>query len=312
MNIKILLIMLVFLASYNLTAKTEINETHSLSDNGRIHVDNISGSITLNGWDKNEVKIQGSYSGSVEKVDITSSSNTIRIKVVYRLGLFFKGKCDLEIFAPRNGKLDIDSVSAKINISGFKSSASIDSVSGDIVLSGDFTSLDVDSTSGDVELSGNAETLEINTTSGDVDITGSGEEIDFSSISGSLKIIGTYPRIKGDTISGSVDYKGKAIDYCNINTTSGSVNIDCIPNEKADLNIQTTSGTIDITVPSEISARLKFESFSGTIKVIGIDYENSYEEDFMEISKTLKTTIGNGDVKIYLQTLSGSIKLKGK
>jgi DUF4097 and DUF4098 domain-containing protein YvlB len=316
-KLKVSAIILLTVLSVTLScAKSGINETRGLSGNGKIYIDNISGSITVSGWDKNEISIKGNYRNGVDRIDIDSSSNSIRITVVHKFGwIFGDGRCDLDIIAPLKSNLNISTVNAKIDVNGLSGQASVESVNGKMTLSGNLSSLEVRNTNGDIVIDGNNENIEVKTTSGDVEINGSGSDMDVTSISGDVKVEGKFLRVKIKTISGDIESEGKDMDFGDFHSTSGGIFIECIPRDKADIGAETTSGKIEMNVPKELSAKLRLESFSGRIKIDGINYNKESDEDesdAIEISKSIRITIGKGESKIYLQSLSGSIFLNGK
>jgi DUF4097 and DUF4098 domain-containing protein YvlB len=315
MKIKSMMLIYFIIIATNIWAKTDINETRALSANGKLSIENISGSVVVYGWNKNEVSIKGTYGDGVERVDIISSANSVKIKVIYRFGFIFGGKCDLEINAPEKAGLNINTVSAKISVENFNADASIESISGKIDIKGNFPSLEARSTSGDLKIEGDSGNMEIRNTSGEITINGSGNDVDITSISGRVELDGRYLRIKAKTVSGRITINGDETDYADLHSTSGGINFDFIPKDKADIYAETTSGKIELNVPKNLSARIRLDSFSGRIKIDGIKYSNEddgEEDDFLDISKSLRMTVGKGDARIYLQSLSGSISLIGK
>src|ERR1700761_1154561 len=49
---------------------------------GPVHIGNISGSVTVSGWDKSEVEITGELGAKVERVEVTHDEQGVNIKVV--------------------------------------------------------------------------------------------------------------------------------------------------------------------------------------------------------------------------------------
>jgi DUF4097 and DUF4098 domain-containing protein YvlB len=260
------------------------------------------------------VSIKGNYGSGVDRVDIQSSANSITIKVIYRFGWIFDGKCDLEIKVPEKSGLAVETVSAKITVSNINNSGNIRSVSGNIKIEGNFADLEARSTSGDIKISGKNESMDIKTTSGELQIKGSASDIDISSISGDITFEGKYLHTKVKTVSGDITYNGQEINIGDFHSTSGDIVIECIPLSKSDIYAETISGNIEMIVPSNLSAKLRIESFSGKIRIDGIKYNNDSEnedDNFIEISKSLKIVIGTGDSKIFMQSLSGNLSIKG-
>ena len=130
---------LVALAAWSAGARaaTPINETRALESRGRIEVDNIKGRIQVRAWDRPEVKISGSLGEGVEKLVVEGDAQHLVIRVKYPKSGGWGGKrsgsTDLQLTVPLRADLDIDSVSASVDVSGVAPSRlSIESVSGDV------------------------------------------------------------------------------------------------------------------------------------------------------------------------------------
>lgn len=291
-----IMVLMLAVSVLPLCAKSSVDETRPLSENGSVYVDNVAGSVTVTGWDKNEVSVKGTYGSGVSKVEVSGSNDSINIRVRHIPAPFLNGHCDLEIMVPYKASLDINTVSAKITVADAKNEAMVRSVSGDIKIAGDF------------------ETLEVKSTSGDIDIKGSGKELVVSCISGEIEISGDFPDIRAKTVSGDITFEGETMSSGDFNSTSGKISLTCEPVSKALINAETTSGSIELVTKKDLSAKIRFESFSGRVKIMGIDYNDSDNEDdnVIEVGKLIKMTIGTGEAKIELQSLSGNITLKGK
>lgn len=283
-------------AALPLCAKSNVDETRALSENGSVYVDNVAGSVTVTGWDKNEVSVKGTYGSGVDRVDISGNSNTLNIRVKLRIGPFLNGHCDLEIMVPYKASIDINTVSARITVADAKGEAFVKSVSGEIRISGEF------------------ENLEVKSTSGDIEVKGSGKEFTVSCISGEIGVSGDFPDIRAKTVSGDITLEGETITNGDFDSTSGRISLACDPVAKAEVNAETTSGSIELITKKNLSAKIRLESFSGRLRIVGIDYNSEADEDdnLIEIGKLIRMTIGTGESKIELQSLSGSITLRGK
>src|SRR3546814_11546890 len=55
--------------------QTGINETRPLAATGKLVVNNMAGTITVRGWDRNEVAITGTLGEDVEKLDKIGSAS---------------------------------------------------------------------------------------------------------------------------------------------------------------------------------------------------------------------------------------------
>ena len=157
-------------------AATPINQTRALNADGEVHVENISGLIKVRVWNESKVQISGSLGEGVEKLVIEGDARRLHIKVKYpdRKGWFnwgggtnAKEATQLEVMVPIKATLDLDAVSANIDVQGSAApQMTISSVSGDSsVLASSPGKLSVESVSGNVSLKLTSPQVTVNTVS---------------------------------------------------------------------------------------------------------------------------------------------------
>ena len=281
-------------------AATPINETRALAARGHLSVENLKGSIEVRAWDRNEVKIEGSLGQGVEKLEILGDAQHLSVKVKYPksggLG-FFSGSdksepSELRLMVPLQADLEIDAVSADIDVSGMASGElSIDSVSGNINVVGAPREATIDSVSGDLKLILNSSNVSTESVSGDVDLRGRLDgEVHVESVSGDIDVAGhqsSVNKLTGTTVSGDIRI-GTAL------ASGGRIDLDSV------------SGNLTLRLPSNLSAEVRGESFSGDLRAPdaqiirpkhgpGSSFEHRY---------------GNGDGDITIQSFSGDATLR--
>ena len=156
---KLKLIVLGLLAATPVAAE-EVDRTIDAAQDGHVHISNISGSVTVEGWSKNEVEVTGELGRNVEELIFTRDGDkvTIKVKVPRKGGRGIES--DLDIKVPQGSSIDVGTVSADIEVSGVDGDQKLEAVSGDI---------ETETVAADVK-SG--------TVSGDVVIRGSGKDAD--------------------------------------------------------------------------------------------------------------------------------------
>ena len=146
------------------------------------------------------------------------------------------------------------------------------------------------------------------------------ESIDIESVSGSVKIRDISLReAEIQAVSGSVNISNCDIERLEIEAVSGSIKME--GNYKS-VSAQSVSGSIRLESSSELSGRCSFESVSGSVS-LAIPASCGYEMEYESMSGSFKDEItglngsksgssrnGNGDAKITVNTVSGSIKIE--
>lgn len=128
-----------------------------------------------------------------------------------------------------------------------------------------------------------SESIKINTASGKVDINDFGGSGEINTVSGEINIENCKGSFSAKTVSGHINYlKNSALkDNLNMNSVSGHVNIDIPKSSEFSLKARTVSGKIKCDFPLVLDG------------------------------KGAEGTVGNGENEIIVNTVSGSITIKG-
>ncbi|MBA2239038.1 MAG: DUF4097 family beta strand repeat protein [Lysobacter sp.] len=294
---------LTLLAAGTALAATPINETRALSPDGRLEIDNLKGLIEVRAWDRPEVSIRGSLGEGVEKLEISGDRDNLSIRVKYpRRGSgrgFMSGTdrsepTELRLMVPLRASLNIDSVSADVDVSGVASgSLSINSVSGDVVVAAAPSRAEIDSVSGDVRLTLNSRKVSVESVSGDVSLKGRLDgEVSAESVSGDV-VVGT---------------NGGQLRRFTGSTVSGDMRIETALARGGRISLQTVSGDLDLHMPAALSTNVRGESFSGDLSAPGARINRPRHGP----GSSFEHRYGSGDGDIEMETFSGDARLRLK
>lgn len=122
-------------------------QTYPLSANGKVSVSNVNGSITIESWDRNEVKLEAVKTadsreslGSV-KINIDSKPDYLKVETEYDQwknrseGMWKNRKLEVQyrLWVPRTAVLDeIETVNGSINVSNMTNLTKISTVNGEV------------------------------------------------------------------------------------------------------------------------------------------------------------------------------------
>ena len=269
----------------------DINETRDVNRDAVIVVDNLAGSITVTGWNREQVEIKGTLDAKAEKLELEGNRETLEIKVKYprKRNLNIKKGSVLEIRVPEGCRLELKGVSCNIDVSKFHGRVEAGTVSGDVRIVGDTAGIEAASVSGDIFVDSSTESVEI------------------SSVSGFVEVRGTTRSLEIDMVSGEVEVKSDGLKDFRFNIVSGDLDLDVAPAPGADWEINGHSGDITLHLPADVSAEFDIEVFSG-------DIHNDFGPKARRTSKfapgkELQFTAGGGDAEIDISTFSGDIRL---
>jgi hypothetical protein len=245
---------MILTAACPLWADGEVNERRPLAPDGLVEVEMISGSIRVIGWDKAEVEITGRLKRPHEQLEIDSDEDAVSIEVSPPHGRHHNLDESLQIRMPRGARLEVETVSAPVDVTD---------LTGDVVIS---------SISGSIRLQGSLRSVEVETVSGIITLEGGGDlrEGTFETVSGLIRARANFQprgRFEFETVSGSIELTvppGLAADF-EIQTFSGRIDSDLGPDPRR----------IDPPLPSRElvfstgsgGARISVQSFSGMVKI---------------------------------------------
>jgi hypothetical protein len=232
-------------------AETSIDQHREASPQGSVEVDNVAGSIVVEGWDKPEVAVTGTIGKDVERVDVTGDGNRTSVRVVLPRGMHWgmrDGEAHLVIHVPTNSSVSASLVSSDLNVSKVRGALELRTVSGNISGEGggDLRANDV---SGDIHFTAMAaKRIEVKAISGNIVLTAGNTDIEASSVSGDAHLtLGTVSRARFKTVSGDISAKLAAAADAQIDgeSISGDIRLDFAGEPAADFDVQTLSGDID-------------------------------------------------------------------
>lgn len=279
-------------------AGTPIERSHSLDADGTVSISNVSGEVTVTGWDRPEVRITGSLGEGAKPLIVEGDNHHLKIKVEAKgSGGWFNWGSDsrmkpttLKVFLPTGADINVNVVSANARLDSLNGGKiSVGSVSGQVHVSVDSPEVSVDSVSGNVTLGGKLAHVSINTVSGDVIAPMVGERGKLESVSGDITVGGgPFERMNASTVSGDLDVRGSM-------ARSGK------------MNIETMSGDVSVRLPESTSARVNASTFSGDIDSnLGQTTSSRSHGPGSELS----ARIGKGEGTISLQSFSGDIRIR--
>jgi len=270
-----------------------VERTLEATANATVEIENTSGQVRITGWDRNEVSVSGRIGEDVEELVVEGGRNSIVIEVEIEDGRGWRNRdtdADLEIMVPKGARLDVETVSASIDVSDFDGRLDAESVSGSIDVSGALTQADLE------------------TVSGSIDMSGANTRTSAESVSGSIRIRGASERVEAATVSGRVEIDAGEIRRGEFESVSGSVSVECSLAPEARLEASSHSGNVTVMLPSDVSASFEATSFSGSIDN-DFGPEPSRTSKWVP-SKTLEFTTGGGDAEVMLETFSGNVRLR--
>lgn len=282
----------------------KFNRTEALARDGRVSIENISGTIEVRSWDKAQVQIDAvkvSEASSMERakenldlvtIEIVNDGTSLRIDTKYPESRHFGRKLSVHV----NYVLTIPD----------QASLRVKNVSGDIVARKIGGDLDIDDVSGDVIIEGAGRSVDGKTVSGDIRLTGANGEVNLKAVSGGITASAVKGSVEAESVSGDIDLRDiREAASVRAKTISGGIECatDILPSGR--YNFDALSGGIRLLLPASASFEIDAETFSGHI-----------DTDFPvtvlgKISpKSLHGTVGAGGAALRVKSFSGTVEIR--
>jgi DUF4097 and DUF4098 domain-containing protein YvlB len=270
-----------------------VNRTVPADAGGEVEISNVSGTIDVRGWDRNEVQVTGHLGDDVERLDVESSGGHTIVKVILPRGHNGDGEATLEVKVPKGSTVEVGAVSADISSKGVLGTQRLKTVSGEVT----------------ADVSG--DDSEVRSVSGDVTVRGSGKPISLrvSSVSGSLDLMNGAGKLDVVTVSGDARVNMAETTEVRGRTTSGNLTVNAKLTRDGRVDVEGVSGDISLHLSAPGGLSTEIESFSG-------DISGCLAEDKVErVSKygpgvrlNLRA-VESGGARVRAKTLSGEIEI---
>jgi DUF4097 and DUF4098 domain-containing protein YvlB len=269
----------------------EVDRTLDAASDGRVHISNIAGAVTIDGWSRDQVQVTGELGRNVEELIFERDGDkvTIKVKVPKKSGRGIES--DLYIQVPQASSIDVSTVSADIEVMKVTGEQSLGTVSGDIDTEGAESDISAEAVSGDIEVNGQNKVTNTraNTVSGDVQLVRVAGIADTESVSGDVMITdGSFERIDMSTVNGDLMFRSAL-------QAGGK------------LTAETVNGSVDIEFTDDVSGRFDIDTFNG-------DIDNCFGPKPERTSKytpglELSFQEGDGDARVNISTLNGDVSI---
>ncbi|MFT5163177.1 MAG: hypothetical protein ACI9FJ_001762 [Alteromonadaceae bacterium] len=284
-----ILILLTLSAIKPLFAGEMVDLSLKVPDSGLLLIDNTRGVVTVTGWDKTEVLLQGELDDSARELIFKTKGHKTLIKVVMD-GMSHHGDNSvLKVFMPKNLKLRFKGVDTSFNLSNLTNRVEGQTINGDLKLDNIHSKMKVSSVSGHIDVSNSSGRAQI------------------ESVSGEVVLSGQFSKAKVNSMTGKVMANIDHIKVLKIENVSGNTVINGSLQNKAYVKLTSVSGNIHYKSKGQLNAACNIASQFGG-KIINFLTEDRPWSERMEEQK-LHFVSGDGSGKLVMNTVSGSVTL---
>jgi DUF4097 and DUF4098 domain-containing protein YvlB len=291
MKQRLVLVLASLMVATPLWAQRKVDEVRPLAADGVVEISNIAGSVQVLGWGSNQVEITGTLGPDVEELEISGSDRRLEIEVeVPREARHVES--DLVIRIPATAAVEVETVSASIEVDGIDGKVDLESVSGVVRIKGRPAELSVETVSGEIAVASSARRTELASVSGGITVEEATGRLDAASVSGKIKILGGF------------------LDGASFETVSGGIVFDADMAPSGEFEFESLSGTVALTVSPGVGADFEVTTFSGSIvNEIGPDAESTSK---YTPEKELRFSAAGGGAQVSIESFSGTVKIQAR
>ncbi|MGJ8681268.1 DUF4097 family beta strand repeat-containing protein [Paraglaciecola sp.] len=311
---KLVILLSVLGFSLNASAEQAVNKSVKAEANGQVKIEHINGNAEVRGWDKNEVKVQGTLGDRTEKFIFERDGNEVIIKVKVKNSNGWKNwnsdkGDDLEIFVPKSSQVFYSSVNAELDIREIQGSSTIDTVNGDVTAKNLGGRIRIELVNGDVaadELAGN---VRIETVNGDIRTNSqNGVKDRYESVNGDIDVTSESAEVKAETVNGDMELNLKAVQQLDIETVNGDAEVKLALLKGGEVDANSVGGEISLYFQKDVSATFDIETHAGG------RISNDLSEHEMQKAKYgprrwLEFSLNGGNASVNISTVSGRVEL---
>ena len=285
-----LLVPLLLLAASTSGADNEDERTWPAESDVRVDIEIIAGDIEIEGWERNEVRVQ-TQGGGRNSLGIEASPDRISIRAPGARGWFGGvGEVDLHIELPVGSRVRAKSINGAIEVKNLRGT------------------ITAHATNGNIEVEGAPREADLETLSSNIKLRGRAGRVKARAISGSIELEGVQEEIEATTMSGSIQVEAGTLRRVDLRTLSGSIELEAALAPDARAHLETHSGSVKLALPEATSAQFEVQTFSG-----GIDNEfgvQSSSRQFRGVGRRLDFQVGEGDGLVTIKTFSGGVDIE--
>lgn len=302
---------------------TRTISTAELTETPRVALEQPTGDVYVEGWDRPEIEVSCSDPEAVFDVQ----QNGAEITILNRPGSFklvnFLEPANNEMrgFGLNVDKLNLERVASKVERKVERSmrrmgrgfSMNIDLgrwASGrDYYIKTPYNcNLTLRTSSGDLSVNGVTGTLFLQSTSGDLRLQSLGGNTLVTSSSGDIRIRGVEGRLGARSASGDIDVAEANLKEVSVTTSSGDIDLELRSQPEREWEIKTVSGDVDIFLPGDARLTAQVHTLSGDINCGFPRAQVSYNAGRGRGESTL--LINGGGPLAHFSTVSGDIAVK--
>ncbi len=242
---------LVMAAMLTLAVGAHTDTTLAVSNGTTLELENYAGSIEVETWNRNAVRIEAEH-GRRAEVQVERGSGSLSISAESHMGT--PTSADFKLTVPAWMTLKLSGVYCDISVSGSHAALEAETVQGDVEVNGGEGHLSVQSVQGSVKVSNASGKIEVSSVNEGVAVDHVSGDLTAESVNGKVEVRDAkLASFEASTVNGTLIYDGsfERNGHYEMSTHNGSVYVAIPANADLDVEATTYAGSFEATFPVE-------------------------------------------------------------
>ncbi|MGQ8365555.1 DUF4097 family beta strand repeat-containing protein [Glaciecola sp. 1036] len=301
-----------------LMAKTQVNKTLDADPNSIVEIEHTAGKARIEGWDKNQVKVEGTLGDDTEEFKFERNGKTIQIIVETETGGWGNwggsnvDEDNLRIFVPKMATINYQSVNADVDILDIAGGAEVEVINGEIKAKNIAGGLEMTTVNGDLKGDDISGDVEVEAVNGDIKFSHkNGEKVQVVAVNGDIEFASEAKDIKIETVNGDMEAILTNVNSMSLDTVNGNIDVYLSLLDGARVRAASVSGDMEFFFDKDVQAKFDIEAHAGGDITNKLTNQRAQEAEFGPRS-WLEFSKGNPKASVKVSTVSGGITLNSK
>ncbi len=274
---------LVALTAATFATATGTDTTVAVRPGARLTLDQFSGSVSIQTWEKDAVRVVAEH-GSRVTLEFEHARSTFGVRAVHARGI--PTTVEFRLTVPKGMAVAVSGVNTDIAVRGSEGDLRLETVNGEVTVEGGPAGVKASSIEGDVVVRG---------------ATG---RVDCSSVNGMVRVERATGPVAATTINGDIVLEAIDAGHVEASSINGGVSYRGAIRDGGSYRFNTHNGELSVAIPERASARVSVATFGGNFSTTFPVQLGGHRH-----GKRLEFTLGRGDALIELESFQGEIRL---
>lgn len=267
------------------------------------------GELSVVGWEKNKIKIEGRLDKRVDSHSVVSEKGkttfVVKMKEPKRKG---RSRSSVRLFVPFASTITIESANAGLDLKDIQGDVEVSTANGDIRVQDVSKRISLTTINGNISGEGLSGRLKFNAVNGDIRVVSSSGKADIETVNGEVRVDADFDVLRIKNVNGEIGVMLETVTELSTKTINGNIRVSTGLARNADVYMDTLNGDATLAVPDDTSASFNIRSHGGG------SIHNTLTADQPSKGATIPTSgldfsVGKGGAHVEMSTLSGRLKL---